>query len=87
MSTSDYAAEVYAKEEWQRERMLSPKGYLRAIAGLGMNVAQAGRWLGVSKRTGYRYATGETAIPTAVVLLLGSAKRHAIRPLVPAPPR
>jgi hypothetical protein len=87
MSAADYGKAVYAEEEWQRERMISPKGYQRAIAQLGMNTAQAGRWLGVSKRTGYRYATGETAIPTAVVLLLGAARRHVIRPLVPPPSR
>lgn len=83
MSAADYGKAVYAEEEWQRERSLSPKGYQRAIAQLGMNIAQAGRWLGVSKRTGYRYATGETTVPVTAVLLLKAAIEHRIRPLVP----
>ena len=70
-------------EDWQNERMLSPKGYQRAIAHLGLTIAQAGRWLGVSKRTGYRYATGETVIPTAVVLTVRAFIEHRIKPVVP----
>ena len=70
-------------EDWQNERDMAPKAYQRAIAHLGLNTAQAGRWLGVSKRTGYRYATGETIIPTAVVLLVKAAIEHRIKPSVP----
>jgi hypothetical protein len=71
-------------ETWQRERVMAPAGYRRAIAQLGLSIAQAGRWLGVSKRTGYRYANGETDIPPVVVLLLRAAIEHRIRPLVPS---
>jgi hypothetical protein len=74
---------------WQNERTMSPGAYKRAIAQLGMNTAQAGRWLGIGLRTAYRYRDGESEIPPAHVLLIRAALAYRIRPIVPKrqPPR
>jgi hypothetical protein len=42
---------------------MSPREFSRTIARLGMSQAGAGRYLGVSERTAYRYAKGETDMP------------------------
>jgi len=68
---------------WQVRRM-SPVEYGRAIARLGLNKAQAGRFLGVSTRTSHRYFDGDASIPVATVLLLRSMVHHGDGPIVPA---
>jgi len=68
---------------WQQDRAISPGEYRRLIKQLGLNTAQAGRWLGIGTRTAYRYRDGESEIPAAHVLLLRAAIAHDIKPLVP----
>ena len=68
---------------WQCHRAMSPREFSRTIARLGMSQAGAGRYLGVSERTAYRYAKGETDIPAAQVLLLRALVALDIKPLVP----
>jgi hypothetical protein len=77
------------KHNWQNDRAISPGEYRRLIAQLGLNTAQAGRWLGIGTRTAYRYRDGESAIPAAHVLLLRAALHYGIKPVVPRwqPPR
>ena len=55
---------------WQLERSMTPHQFQRAIDYLGMSQAGPGRFLGVSERTAYRYASGNAKIPTAAALLL-----------------
>jgi len=69
--------------DWQTERMMSPKAYERAMEQLGLNQAQAGRWLGVSERTSRRYVAGEAEIPPAQVLLLRTYADLGLTPRVP----
>jgi hypothetical protein len=69
--------------DWQNQRDMTPGEYKRAIAALGLNTAQAGRWLGIGVRTAYRYRDGESEIPAAHVLLIRAALRYKIRPVVP----
>jgi plasmid maintenance system antidote protein VapI len=71
------------KANWQAERTMTPVQYRVILAELGMNVAQAGRYLGVSERTSHRYVRGETEIPPATVLLLRAMRAYGIEPLVP----
>ena len=67
---------------WQVRRM-TPKEYERAIGLLGLNKAQAGRFLGVSTRTSHRYFDGDAEIPVAQSLLLRSMIHHKEGPIVP----
>jgi len=69
--------------DWQNQRSMAPGEYRRTIAQLGLNTAQAGRWLGIGTRTAYRYRDGESEIPEAHVLLLRAALRYNIEPVVP----
>ena len=72
-------------EEWQYDRAMSPKTFERAIRALGMTQVEAGRYLGVSKRTMRRYIAGEANIPPAVVLLLRTLLNYGARPVaIPA---
>ena len=75
--------------DWQTRRSMAPGEYKRAIAQLGLNTAQAGRWLGIGTRTAYRYRDGESEIPEAHVLLIRAAVAYGITPVVPRwkPPR
>jgi len=72
---------------FQHERSLSPAAYQRMIDKLGMSQAGAGRWLGVSERTARRMVSGDTEIPTAVVMLLHACVDYGISPIVPKKPR
>jgi hypothetical protein len=49
---------------------MTPDQYRKAIAKLGMNQQQAGRWLGIAPRTTQCYALGETRVPEPVAKLL-----------------
>ena len=49
---------------------MTPAEYRTAISTLGLSQVAAGRWLAVDGRTSRRWASGETAIPEAVVKLL-----------------
>jgi len=69
--------------DWQNQRSMTPGEYKRTIAQLGLNTAQAGRWLGLGVRTAYRYRDGESEIPEAHVLLLRAALHYGIKPTVP----
>jgi hypothetical protein len=68
---------------WQTERSMTPEQYAWAIRRLGMNKAQAGRYLGISARTAYRYWDGDARIPAAHVLLLRGLIHHNETPAVP----
>jgi hypothetical protein len=62
---------------------MTPKEYERAIGLLGLNKAQAGRFLGVSTRTSHRYFDGDTDVPAAHSLLLRAMIHHKEPPIVP----
>jgi hypothetical protein len=68
---------------WQLERRMSSGQYAAAICRLGLNKAQAGRFLGVSVRTSHRYYDGDSEVPEAHALLLRSLIFHNEWPLVP----
>ena len=53
-----------------KQREMSASEYLIAIAKLGLNQAEAGRFLMVSERTARRYCSGDTEVPAAVAMLL-----------------
>jgi hypothetical protein len=73
-----------AKEyDWQADRRMTAKQYRTVIGALGLNVAQAGRYLGISERTSHRYIRGEAEIPEAHALLLRALYHAGIKPLVP----
>lgn len=69
--------------KWQYTRALTPERFTRIIKNLGMTMAGAGRYLGVSERTIYRYSTGDAPIPVAIVLLLKVLLELGIQPCVP----
>ena len=71
------------KHDWQADRVMTPAQYRAVLGALGLNIAQAGRYLGVSERTSHRYVRGETNIPEAHALLLRSLHAGRIKPLVP----
>ena len=62
---------------------MTAREYIQIIEDLGMNVAQAARYLGVGERTSHRYKRAETPIPEAHVLLLRCLRAHNIEPVVP----
>ena len=68
---------------WQDNREMTKEEYSQAIHRLGMNKAQAGRFLGVSPRTAYRLWDGIVPVPTATALLLRSLLHHKETPTVP----
>ena len=68
--------------DWQN-RTMTPHQYAWAIKTLGLNKAQAGRFLGVSERTAHRYHDGDTAIPAAHSLLLRAMINYGEPPEVP----
>jgi hypothetical protein len=49
---------------------MTPAQYRQALHLIGLSQQRAGLFLGVSKRTGQRYATGETEIPEGFARLL-----------------
>ena len=50
-------------DDWQKERVMTAKQYRKTIEALALNVAQAGRFIGVSERTSHRYIRGERPVP------------------------
>ena len=74
-------------EEIQTLRSISAREYRALIAALGMNITDAGRYLGVSPRQGRRYVEGTRQVRPAEVLLLRLLEHKNIEPLVPLPPR
>jgi len=74
-------------QELQTQRSISPRAYRGLVASLGMSVAGAGRYLGVSQRTGRRFVEGVTDVPASCVLLLRLLDAHNIRPVVPPAPK
>jgi len=54
--------------------------YRSRIASLGLSQEGAGVWLGLSKRQGQRYATGESEIPEPVAKLLRLMARLNLKP-------
>jgi hypothetical protein len=49
---------------------MTPTQYKAAIKALGLSQEASGEWLGLSKRMGQGYSTGEYAIPEPVAKLL-----------------
>ena len=70
------------KKSWQRRDMTAVQ-YKQTLTALGINVAQAGRFLGVSERTSHRYIRSETPIPEAHALLLRAMVELGAEPEVP----
>jgi len=64
-------------------RHMTPAEYRFSIELLGMNRAQAGRFLGVSLATAYRYASGDVPVPVPTALLLRHMIHHSAKPWVP----
>ena len=60
-------------DDWQKERVMTAKQYRKTIEALALNVAQAGRFIGVSERTSHRYIRGERPVPAAHAMLLRAA--------------
>lgn len=69
---------------WQHQRSMTPGQYLWAIRTLNLSRPAAGRFLGVTNRTSYRYADGEAVIPAAHALLLRAMIAHNETPVVPS---
>jgi len=65
---------------WLKQRAMTPTQYKRAIEQLGMSQLAAGRFLGVSKNTAQRYASGETEVPVSIALLLRMMIEAGIAP-------
>lgn len=68
---------------WQNERSMTPLQYKRTIKSLGMSMAAAGRFLGVSPRTAVRLGSGDATVPASTALLLRSMIYHGDEPVVP----
>lgn len=49
---------------------MTPTQYKAAIKAMGLSQEGSGAWLGLSKRMGQGYATGEYTIPEPVAKLL-----------------
>lgn len=50
--------------------MMTPEQYNLALLKLGLTASEAGRLLGYSRSTSYRYTTGERPVPRSVELML-----------------
>jgi hypothetical protein len=59
---------------------MTPAEYRTHIASLGLSQEGAGVWLGLSKRQGQRYATGDSEIPEPVAKLLRLMARLGLQP-------
>lgn len=59
---------------------MTPTQYRAAIAQLGLSQERAGLWLGVSKRQGRRWASGESPIPKAVEMILNDYIEQGRKP-------
>lgn len=70
-------------DDWQSKRTMTKLQFKRAARELGMNLAMAGRYIGVSPRTLRRMSKGEARVPTSAALLLHSLIAHGERPIVP----
>jgi hypothetical protein len=57
---------------------MTPKQYKAALEELGLSQERAGEWLGLSPRTGQRYAADGP--PKAVAMLLKLMLKHRLRP-------
>jgi len=68
---------------WQVERTMSKEEYAATIEALGLSMAAAGRYLGVTARTGRRYVKGVTTVPVSQVLLLRALVHYGAKALVP----
>jgi DNA-binding transcriptional regulator YiaG len=68
---------------WQDKRTLTARQFKRLVKQLGMNEAQAGRYIGTSLRTVRRMGKGQAVIPASAVLLLRSLVAHGEQPVVP----
>ena len=58
---------------------MTPAQYREALERIGLSQQRAGLFLGVSKRTGLRYATGEAEIPEGFARLLRLMVRLGLR--------
>jgi len=74
---------VAPKHNWQSERGMTAIEYKATLKELGLNIAQAGRYLGISERTSHRYIRSETPVPEAHALLLRALVHTRTKPLVP----
>jgi hypothetical protein len=67
---------------WQIREM-SHEDYQLALYSLGLNIAQGGRFLGVSTTTSQRYYSGRAKVPVAEALLLRAMIEFKQAPKVP----
>lgn len=70
---------------WQSERGMTAQQYVQILKQLKLSKSAAGRYLGVSVRTSFRYADGTTSVPISSALLLRVLWHYRIRPEVPSP--
>jgi hypothetical protein len=68
---------------WQDDRTMTKHQYQWVIRALGMNKAQAGRYLGRGERTAYRLWDGTSEVYPAEALLLRSLIEHGEKPVIP----
>lgn len=59
---------------------MTPTQYKAAIKALGLSQERSGVWLGLSKRMGQGYATGEYTIPEPVSKLLRLCVKLKLKP-------
>lgn len=71
---------------WQKEREMTARQYKLAIKTLGMTISGAGRFLGASPRTAFRYASGGAKLRADTVMLLRKMIHDGEVPLVPPVP-
>jgi hypothetical protein len=59
---------------------MTPTQYKAAIKALGLSQERAGVWLGMSKRMGQSYATGEYPVPPPAAKLLRLCVKLKLKP-------
>jgi len=59
---------------------MKPETFVRKLKQFGYTPHNAGELLGIGRRSAYRYAIGQTAIPEIVVKLLEMYELHGAPP-------
>jgi hypothetical protein len=62
---------------------MTPDQYRWTIRKLKLSKAGAGRFLGTSERTAYRYCDGKAVVPASSVMLLRLMIEYGEMPIVP----
>jgi DNA-binding transcriptional regulator YiaG len=77
------AIEKMKDGNWQEQRTMSALQFRKTIKTLGMSKGAFGRYTGISQRTVFRIAKGQSQLPASAVLLLRSLVAHGEQPVVP----